>query len=393
MRSPALVLVEIFAVLTLWGCGCFQPVVEFQCSDSAPCARGRCVAGACVGAGGGGGSGSGGGVQGSCVGCEVSDGACIDGRSAWGCGKGGGRCVICKNGETCQNGACALSPCNPVSCPDGCCVKDQCVRLAEQSNMQCGTHGADCAGCATGERCRLGTCTALPCGPQTCGTCCDQGMCLAPSTLTGARCGAGGSACSACPQYAACSAGQCVVPSCNPGNCGSGCCVSGACAPGDSHASCGSGASSCQGCSGAQRCANGACTNNRVGDPCVADAECAAAGAGAYCKHFTSSLNGDYPGGFCTRGCGRGSPDGGRCGAGQVCLDSLQPWGEDDAFCSPACTSKPQCRIPEYDCYYVNHGSQTACWLKPLPVSDGGDADAGARDGGAVDAGATDAGP
>ena len=83
-------------------------------------------------------------------------------------------------------------------------------------------------------------------------------------------------------------------------------------------------------------------------------------------------MNGDYPGGFCTRPCGRSSPDGGSCAATTVCLDSLQVWGEDDAFCSPACTSKPQCRVPDYDCYYVNRAGKTACWLKPLPGDDGG---------------------
>lgn len=170
-----------------------------------------------------------------------------------------------------------------------------------------------------------------------------------------------------------CVAGFCLPNPCNPLNCAGGCCQNDVCVPDETHLQCGTGASACHACVAGQRCSNGNCLANGAGDPCTDDVECAGLGSTAYCRKSTSSMNAVYPGGFCTRPCGRSNPDGGGgCGPGAVCLDALQAFGELDAFCSPACNSKPECRVPDYDCYYVNRAGKTACWLKPLPGEDAG---------------------
>ena len=65
MRSHRLVALQLFAAASLWGCSCFQSVLERQCDSKTPCGSGwLCVAGECVPPGAGGGVG-GGGVGGS----------------------------------------------------------------------------------------------------------------------------------------------------------------------------------------------------------------------------------------------------------------------------------------------------------------------------------------
>jgi hypothetical protein len=115
----------------------------------------------------------------------------------------------------------------------------------------------------------------------------------------------------------------------------------------------------------------------QIGDPCSFSSECAAIGNGAYCKTITSTGNGIYTNGFCTKPC---AADGGfGCTPTSLCLSQLSPYGENDAFCSPRCSNANQCRTPGYACYFFVTASANACWLNPIPNTgfDAGMPDAG----------------
>ena len=103
-----------------------------------------------------------------------------------------------------------------------------------------------------------------------------------------------------------------------------------------------------------------------IGDPCNFSSECAAIGGGAYCKTLTSTGNGVYQNGFCTRSCFIDGGMGG-CPTNDLCLAALGAYGENDVFCSPRCSNMAQCRTPGYACYFFVTAGANACWLNPIP--------------------------
>ena len=191
-------------------------------------------------------------------------------------------------------------------------------------------------------------------------------------------CGTSGVTCKACPPGASCTNGQCVQV-CNAASCPTGCCSNGICLQGRSSFSCGIGGQACLTCPNGQLCPDGVCTAN-IGDPCQSNSECTGPGIGGFgiCKKVTSTGNATYQGGFCTKNC---ILDAGftNCPMTSVCLDALQPYGENDPICSPRCTSLMNCRTPGYACYVFNSVATTACWLNPIPAlgTDAGLSDAG----------------
>jgi hypothetical protein len=395
--------------------------------------------GAGVGGGGagvgGGGAGVGGG-GGACGGCrDATTGGCLPGTAQNRCGINGNTCSACQATQTCQNGACVNAGCTAANCPSGCCRNGVCVPTSMQTTASCGLSGQTCAACPAGQGCFFGKCSAVStcnstncagccsgnvclntmiqtpvnCGlggnacfacaagqictngtcivPTTCtaascpGGCCDSGKCVVFATQSPSFCGASGTQCKQCPPGNTCSFGACVAPQCSPVTC-AGCCTATGCVAGTATLACGRNGMQCTSCGGGQVCAAGSCMGigKKIGDSCMSSTDCSAIGSGAYCKFQTSSGNGQYLGGFCTRPC---STDGGNtCTADSVCLNALQPYGENDAFCSPRCSNMNQCRTPGYSCYFINTVSTTACWLNPIPLVG---IDAGvATDGGSI---------
>src|SRR5439155_12651582 len=112
----------------------------------------------------------------SCAnGCCNGD-TCILGTSQFQCGGGGAACMNCGAGaDTCTNGVC-----------------------------KCGNNAA----CPLGQTCNLGACAPTPCNAMTCPNgCCDGNTCTQPSP---AKCGSGGSICLDCAVRAdACTNGMC----------------------------------------------------------------------------------------------------------------------------------------------------------------------------------------
>lgn len=465
MRSPsALFAFQLFAALSLYGCGCFVPVTQKQCDEKSPCGSSwRCVDGVChppdggsggsgggknagggaegggaAGGGFGGGSafggGAGGGTGGACGGCLDSVNQCQPGTTPSRCGVNGLPCKTCSAGQLCQNGGCVTAPCNPLSCPSGCCRNGVCVPASMQTDAMCGLNGATCTGCPGGQSCFSGKCAmSAQCNPNNCAGCCAGSICIATSFQTVTNCGVGGKVCTSCPAGQLCTNGACTMNPCSGNNCPGGCCRNGACVPFSmqNNNACGSFGSQCSPCPMGNNCVSGQCTpppcnvatcagccgfngcesgtsqfscgkngqaclpcgsgqtchsqsgmcmaiTKKIGDPCTSSFECTGIGPGAYCKTQTSSGNAPYTNGFCTRQC---STDGGTgCTVDSVCLNALQPYGENDAFCSPRCTAMTQCRAGGYACYFINSVSATACWLNPIP---GGGADGGVPDGGA----------
>jgi hypothetical protein len=107
-------------------------------------------------------------------------------------------------------------PCGPDTCATGCCSNNVCVSAV--TDGQCGTNGAMCAACSTGESCEQGVCKApvmntdggTDGGPNGCmndaectdNRICENRMCV-PRCRTDEDCQGGGKVCSA--------GGRCVV--------------------------------------------------------------------------------------------------------------------------------------------------------------------------------------
>src|SRR6185369_17479059 len=108
---------------------------------------------------------------GGCLGCIDSTGHCVSGRADDACYVGTMLCAACPTGQSCGNGMCTAPPaCTPSNCT-GCCQGDSCV--AGTGADACGTGGLAWQTCISGAACTLGVCQ-FPCGPDTCGGCCDS---------------------------------------------------------------------------------------------------------------------------------------------------------------------------------------------------------------------------
>ncbi|MBK7863566.1 MAG: hypothetical protein IPJ65_34170 [Archangiaceae bacterium] len=359
--------------------------------DSTNCAGGCCVSGVCLlpafqsplacGVGGGICQSCGTGnscTNGSCISQTCNAQSCPFGccagnqcvgftsQSSVVCGAGGQQCAPCPPGLSCNAGMCSMSACNASNCA-GCCQGNLCIPLAGQNASACGRAGQVCSSCGAGGTCSMGTCSMTSCGPQTCSGCCQNGMCNRGSDSF--ACGAAGQSCTVCPPGAACLNGACQ--GCGPSTCPSGCCQFGFCQTGNLSNACGAGGSQCLGCAPGESCVGQKCTpvaTARVGSACQVDSDCANIAMGAFCKHFTSSGNATYQGGYCTVRCGTGAgcPNGSSCGSAPTA-------GENDSICLANCGGPMACRMPGYACYSFSTGGFNACWIFPTPVViDGG---------------------
>jgi hypothetical protein len=177
----------------------------------------------------------------NCPGC-CSGGTCLPGTTREACGIDGGLCVDCsEGGDVCQNGQCV---CTGESCPSGCCDAgpgNSGVCLPGNSADSCGTNGALCATCGSGQVCHNQQCCTPNCTGMECGS--D---------------GCGGS-CGACASGQECSPnGFCV---CTEQSC-TGCCeLDETCQPGTSTGACGMGGQLCMVCGSGQSCQNQQCTS------------------------------------------------------------------------------------------------------------------------------------
>lgn len=193
----------------------------------------------------------------NCDGCCVGD-RCLPGDVASACGSKGARCDSCASGQLCQpirggGGRCdGTSTCGPENCTGCCDAAGQCV--SGNDTTACGKQGQACEPCGFGEVCvpdgqpSAGTCRPQPtCGPATCPGCCVGNQCVVSTTPL--ACGTNGQACKTCGPNQACDAfGNCVAGSeCNPATC-AGCCVGDICAVGTQQNACGSDGMLCQNC-------------------------------------------------------------------------------------------------------------------------------------------------
>lgn len=134
---------------------------------------------------------------------------------------------------------------------------------------------------------------------------------------------------------------------------------------------CGVGGVLCVACHPGEQCLSGVCTQlatpKSIGSSCSTDAECQTdLGATAICKRWTSSGNGTYSGGYCTRPCGTGPTV---CPSGASCVSLDARYGEADTICWDQCGPTDFCRMG-YACYQL--ATENACWISPLPAVDAG---------------------
>ncbi len=112
----------------------------------------------------------------NCDGCCDSLGRCLEGGSPSECGTGGDACRVCRSGEVCLSGACAVHPpdgglakgCGPGTaqpCANGCCTAFETggICLQGDSDSNCGGGGNLCRTCGPGA-----TCGTLPDGGRDC---------------------------------------------------------------------------------------------------------------------------------------------------------------------------------------------------------------------------------
>jgi hypothetical protein len=202
-------------------------------------------------------------IGGQCLSCDQSTcptgccqgGQCLPGDAASACGKGGLACQVCKEGESCVDGQCTtFGPCNPTTCPNGCCKGGQC--MSGTSQTACGTGGLACVFCAIDQICAEGSCGT--CDATTCADGCCEGNRCRPGN-TDELCGTGGAACEACSDKEQCDSQACGPAPCGPKTC-TGCCdAQGTCQTGDTDQECGTGGKACETCQGSLFCINNSC--------------------------------------------------------------------------------------------------------------------------------------
>jgi hypothetical protein len=297
--------------------------------------------------------------------CSVDDGRlrCLSGTAPAGCGSSGAQCSNCVvQGRACDPTAraCGSTTCNASNCK-GCCVGDKC--LPGDVATACGTGGAACDSCATGQGCRAessggGKCEgAVACGPTTCAGCCNAaGQCVNGSDTT--ACGSGGGKCAACSLAQVCvadglpNARTCQEQTaCGPSNC-AGCCVGNQCVTATTPQACGIKGEACKACGPNLVCGPGGtcvpassgcnsldCPGCCVGDVCAFGNQDNACGSGgALCQNCANQAPARVcQGGSCQPpSCGPDNCKSGCC-SGNTCVQGTQ----DNACGAPgggACT-------------------------------------------------------
>jgi hypothetical protein len=242
---------------------------------------------------------------------------------------------------------CSSGKCNASSCQFGCCdVHGICQ--AGSTGALCGTGGAACTACQSGQTCQSGVC--FGCG--TCDGCCAGATCVSAASETSAQCGAGPdgglAACVACDVDGgqACGAGGCVPATCTPNNC-LGCCAGTTCIArvSETFNQCGISAAAgaaCIQCGTGQSCVSGACSGGNhdagptdAGPPNVFCTPCSGetdAGADA------GSQGGDAGNDAGSDAGSDGGSDAGVIVAGNVCCSQDSSGGTPPFQCSNACT-------------------------------------------------------
>lgn len=221
--------------------------------------------------------------------------------------------------------------CGPETCTAGCCSdKGEC--LPGQSALACGTKGATCAICATGQACSEQACKlpggsgggagggsaggnvgggsgggAVGCGPETCTGCCSMnGQCITAQNFN--SCGKGGAACAPCGMGAACLMGSCQAASCSECRDFNGTCRGG---PTDSDY-CGTDGGLCLRCNTAngESCMNGHCQGGVT--QCTAQNCADGCCSGTTCLRADSGVNPNFQ-------CGIGGAMCQTCSGGAIC--------------------------------------------------------------------------
>lgn len=240
--------------------------------------------------------------------CSIINGSpvCLRGNQDAACGNGGQACQACTDvGLACDGtlGACVGQPCNAETCPDGCCLGNQCQSGLDATT--CGGGGNECENCAsTGRACTDnpegtgGVCTGTPsCGPDNCqGGCCQGDVCQPGGDDT--ACGGGAIACDRCAANEQCITGICQVVTECALTC-AGCCLGEQCLPGTEINACGAAGLECGNCAATgeacvdQACAATACNADNCaggccdGDVCRRDETAACGSGGGVCTDCT----------------------------------------------------------------------------------------------------------
>ncbi len=260
----------------------------------------------------------------SCASGCCANGQCVPGTTAIQCGSGGGPCAICKMPEQCVGQSCGSVQCGAATCASGCCDASGGCQPGT-TEAACGSGGASCSACPSGQVCNSRKCEVPPtgCTPASCpGGCCDKGVCVTPPTAQ--KCGKAGAACTSCSSSQACSDGKCV---CNAASCPDGCCFNNSCAPGTELGACGTGGAACQACTGNDVCANGICS-----------AACSAATCTSGCCNGQSC---NFGGATDVTACGIGGAPCQACGSGQKCSSGTC---NDPIACGPSSCKNGCCK-------------------------------------------------
>jgi hypothetical protein len=167
----------------------------------------------------------------------------VPGNADAACGTGGAACTACASGQACQSAKCV---CTATSCA-GCCQGDLCKAGSEDT--ACGKSGAACQACAAPSKCLNASCQ-VDCSFLTCAGCCDaQKVCHDPANSS--NCGLFGNPCSVCAPPASCvtEKGTCNDSTkCSSTSCKTGCCKNSACEGGTLDGACGEKGKVCETC-------------------------------------------------------------------------------------------------------------------------------------------------
>ncbi|MDP9034929.1 MAG: hypothetical protein M3O50_08980 [Myxococcota bacterium] len=348
-------------------CGVVGRVCQNCAASGTACIGGQCVAPACG--------------PSNCTGCCM-DGRCLSGVSALACGHSGQQCAACRPGDSCsttggpsRSGTCVPQPCSPATCRSGCCDALG-VCQPGSSSAACGAGGNACVSCVSSSELCLGQrCTTVPkpCNPQTCPFgCCDAaGVCQ--SGIANALCGLAGGSCFDCGAFGTCVGGKCAIV-CDARTCPSGCCTaSGFCLTGNSDSECGTGGRLCADCTtvgdqctnkrclfvpracNPQTCPLGCCDALDHCQPGASSAQCGTSGNSCQrCVDFGAVCSGQQCGGPDAGTCNAESCPTGCCDAAGQCQQGLTAlecgtFGTNCQSCiqnGEQCSVSQQCVLP-----------------------------------------------
>jgi hypothetical protein len=292
------------------------------------------------------------------------------------CGACGAGCALPNAESSCGAGRCAVVRCNAGYADCDGVASNGCETNLLTTPSSCGRCGAACSTANATPSCAAGACRlACSSGFGDCDGNLGNG-CETPTTTSTAHCGGCGRACSLASAAAACTAGRCVIASCNAGTADCNAMPADGCevALGTSVLHCGACGRACVLANATAACAGGSCTIARCnagfgdcdGDPsngCEVDlartpahcgrcgvacgavngaATCAAGACGVTCAAAYGNCDGSLSNG-CETQLGSANAHCGRCnnacGAGFVCSAGAcgSVCGAGTTFCAGAC--------------------------------------------------------